>query len=49
VDGATASRCRTDKNTAFLWRHRFLQQATRHQARRESGIVEAGETFYKFT
>jgi transposase-like protein len=43
---AAAQQCRIDKNTAFLWRHRFLQQAARHQATHESGIVEADETFF---
>ena len=50
IDGvsvrAAAQRCRIDKNTAFLWRHRFLQQAAEHRALRESGIVEADETFF---
>ena len=34
------------KNTAFLWRHRFLALVAGHQALRESGIVEADETFF---
>lgn len=50
IDGvsvrAAARRCRIDKNTAFLWRHRFLQQAAQHRATHESGIVEADETFF---
>lgn len=50
IDGvsvrAAARRCRIDKNTAFLWRQRFLQQAARHRATHESGIVEADETFF---
>lgn len=50
IDGisvrAAAGRCQIDKNTAFLWRHRFLQQVARHRAERESGIVEADETFF---
>lgn len=50
IDGVsvrTAARCcRIDKNTTFLWRHRFLQQAARHRATHESGIVEADETFF---
>lgn len=50
IDGvsvrAAARCCGIDKNTAFLWRHRFLQQAARHRATRESGIVEADETFF---
>lgn len=50
IDGvsvrAAARQCRIDKNTAFLWRHRFLQQAARHQATHEGGIVEADETFF---
>ena len=43
---AAARQCRIDKNTAFLWRHRFLQQAAQHRASHESGIVEADETFF---
>lgn len=50
IDGvsvrAAACCCRIDKNTAFLWRHRFLQQAAQHRAMHESGIVEADETFF---
>ena len=50
IDGlsvrAAAKQCQIDKNTAFLLRHRFLQQVARHQATRESGIVEADETFF---
>lgn len=50
IDGASvrgaARRCQIDKNTAFLWRHRFLQQAAQHRATHESGIVEADETFF---
>lgn len=41
-----ARRCRIDKNTAFQWRHRFLCQASGHQAVHETGIVEADETFF---
>lgn len=41
-----AKRCGIDKNTAFLWRHRFLRQAAQHRAEHESGIVEADETFF---
>lgn len=41
-----AKRCGVDKNTAFLWRHRFLHQAAGHRAEHESGIVEADETFF---
>lgn len=38
--------CGVDKNTAFLWRHRFLQTAATHRAAHEGGIVEADETFF---
>lgn len=34
------------KNTAILWRHQFLSRIADHQARHESGIVEADETFF---
>ncbi|WP_323975636.1 IS1595 family transposase, partial [Aeromonas hydrophila] len=34
------------KNTAFLWRHRFLKAMASHQAVREEGIVEVDETFF---
>jgi transposase-like protein len=50
VDGKTVRRaaadCHISKNTAFLWRHRFLALAAEHQAQHESGIVEADETFF---
>lgn len=50
IDGlsmrAAARRCGIDKNTACLWRHRFLQQVAGHRATHESGIVEADETFF---
>ena len=41
-----AQRCEIDKNTAFLWRHRFLKAASVHRAEHEGGIVEADETFF---
>src|ERR1035437_5559741 len=41
-----AQRCGIDKNTAFLWRHRFLQAAATHRPAHEGGIVEADETFF---
>jgi transposase-like protein len=41
-----ARQCGVSKNTAFLWRHRFLSEIARHQATHESGIVEADETFF---
>lgn len=41
-----AKHCGVNKNTAFLWRHRFLSQIADHQAQHESGIVEADETFF---
>lgn len=41
-----ARRCQINKNTAFLWRHRFLCQASDHRAAHEVGIVEADETFF---
>lgn len=41
-----AGRCGIDKNTAFLWRHRFLKAARSHRAEHEGGIVEADETFF---
>lgn len=50
IDGVSlreaAKRCRVDKNTAFLWRHRFLRYAAGHRAEHETGIVEADETFF---
>lgn len=51
IDGvsvrAAARCCGIGKNAAFLWRHRFLQQAAQHRATHESGIVEADETFFQ--
>lgn len=50
IDGVSvreaARRCGVDKNTAFLWRHRFLRDAAGHRAAHETGIVEADETFF---
>ncbi|MEH6389714.1 MAG: IS1595 family transposase [Pseudomonas profundi] len=50
IDGLTvrqaARRCGISKNTAFLWRHRFLAQAADHNDTRETGIVEVDETFF---
>ncbi|ATM01010.1 IS1595 family transposase [Aeromonas sp. CA23] len=50
IDGLTvrqaALRCGVGKNTAFLWRHRFLKAMATHQAAREEGIVEVDETFF---
>ena len=41
-----ATLCGINKNTAFLWRHRFLTFANTNQALHEEGIVEADETFF---
>lgn len=41
-----AAYCGVHKNTAFRWRHRFLGLIAEHRAQRESGIVEADETFF---
>lgn len=41
-----AEQCGVSKNTAFLWRHRFLRKVAQHQATHESGVVEADETFF---
>ena len=38
--------CGIDKNTAFLWRHRFLKAAADHRAHQAHGIIEADETFF---
>jgi transposase-like protein len=50
IDGLTvrkaARQCGISKNTAFLWRHRFLSLAAQHHDTRETGIVEADETFF---
>ena len=50
IDGLTvrkaAVHCGVCKNTAFLWRHRFLKAMASHQATREEGIVEVDETFF---
>lgn len=43
---AAAQACGVNKNTAFLWRHRFLTRISQHQAHHEEGIVEADETFF---
>ncbi|MGH8434538.1 MAG: IS1595 family transposase [Pseudomonas sp.] len=41
-----ARRCGISKNTAFLWRHRFLHAVAGHRDTHENGIVEADETFF---
>lgn len=50
IDGLSvrkaAKLCDISKNTAFLWRHRFLASAAQHHAAHESGIVEVDETFF---
>jgi len=50
IDGLSvrkaAKRCGISKNTAFLWRHRFLACAAQHHAAHEAGIVEVDETFF---
>ncbi|CAJ1850242.1 IS1595 family transposase ISAs23 [Aeromonas hydrophila] len=46
IEGLTvrqaAMRCGVSKNTAFLWRHRFLRAMATHQA----GFIEVDETFF---
>ena len=50
IDGLSirksAKLCGINKNTAFLWRHRFLTLANTHQAIHGEGIVEADVTFF---
>lgn len=50
IDGLSvrkaAKACGISKNTAFLWRHRFLAAAAKHRATHEAGIVEVDETFF---
>lgn len=50
IDGLTLKQaervCGVHKNTAFLWRHRFLRAAAGHRDTRESGIARADETFF---
>jgi len=50
IDGLTvraaAKRCGVSKNTAFLWRHRFLKAASDHRDMHETGVVEVDETFF---
>ena len=50
IDGLSVrravKRCGISKNTAFLWRHRFLACAAQHHAAHETGIVEVDETFF---
>lgn len=50
IDGASVRQAArfsgVDKNTAFLWRHRFLKAASTHRSAHEGGIVEADETFF---
>lgn len=50
IDGLSvrkaAKLCEISKNTAFLWRHRFLASAAQRHARHETGIVEVDETFF---
>ncbi len=43
---AAARHCSVSKNTSFRWRHRFLHDVAAHHDARESGIVEADETFF---
>ncbi|QSX28646.1 IS1595 family transposase [Shewanella cyperi] len=38
--------CGVSKNTAFLWRHRFLKAMATHQSTQEEGIVEVDDTFF---
>lgn len=41
-----AHRCQVSKNTAFHWRHRFLELIADKRPDKECGIVEADETFF---
>ena len=41
-----ASELGIDKNTSFLWRHRFLMSPTIQKPEHLSGVVEADETFF---
>lgn len=41
-----AQECAVSKTTAFLWRHRFLKQASTHQDTPQGGLIEVDETFF---
>ena len=43
---AAARTCGVNKNTAFLWRHRFLRLISTHQDAPDHGLVEVDETFF---
>ena len=43
---ASGKDCGVHRNTAFLWRHRFLAQVDLNRPDRLEGIVEADETFF---
>jgi len=45
----TAAKLGLDKNTAFLWRHRFLKALDGIQPKRLQGFVEADETFFRLS
>lgn len=45
----TANRCGVNKNTAFRWRHRFLNNLTAQNETRLAGIVEIDETLFRYS
>ena len=53
IDGRTvrdsAKECKIDKNTAFVWRHKFLDALAEYQDKRLRGIIEVDDTFFKLS
>ena len=45
----TAMRCDINKNTAFSWRHKFLNRLTPQNETRMSGIIEMDETLFRYS
>jgi len=45
----SASITKTNKKTAFLWRHRFTKWLSKDKPSELSGIIEADETYYKYS
>ena len=46
---ASAKKCKISLTTSFRWRHRFLQLPALLQATQLEGIIEADETFFRYS
>ena len=53
IDGRTvrysAKKCKINKNTAFVWRHKILDALAEYQDQNLQGVIEVDDTFFRLS